>query len=191
MDNIRETDSAEHGPRTIKVSMVSLKWGDVLSTLLPGSLALFSIAPFFPSLNKVMLNLEKVSPIEGFALLIASTLAGGVLEAFTRITWEKLLVWLHPPCDALSNLNSTNLDLYERGVQSSYKYVTFYANFAWAMIVLLVGRVSTGRAHLRSVSSGILLLVISILLVTSYVQWTYYVNYQKKIFGRSALTHVE
>jgi hypothetical protein len=164
--------------------MLSLKWGDVLSTLLPGALALFAISPYFPLLNNEIQNIDKISVSGGFALLIASALAGGLLEALTRITWERW--WLQKRCpssDALSSLTPTNLDLYERGVQSSYKYVTFYANFAWAVLTLLIVRLVRGVARC-SVASVLLITVIAVLLWASHVQWTYFVNYQKKLFSK-------
>jgi hypothetical protein len=162
--------------------MVSLKWGDVLSTLLPGTVALFAVAPYFPLLNDRINNLDNIGVAGGFALLIASALAGGFLEAFTRITWERfVLVRLCRPRDILSNLNAENIDLYERGVQGSYKYATFYANFAWATILLLFTRIDHGAA-ICSVATALLAGMVVILLLASYVQWTYYVNYQTKVF---------
>jgi hypothetical protein len=167
--------------------MVSLKWGEVLSTLLPGAVALFAIAPYFPVLSVWFEKLDKGGIAVGVMLLMASALAGGVLEAVTRIIWEPY--WLVKRCkppDALSNLDSTNLELYERGVQSSYKYVTFYANFAWATLLLLVRNLQYTRWF--SISNFILAAAIIILLRASHVQWRYYVNYQKKLFNRSKLS---
>ena len=66
---------------TTTISMVSLKWGDVLSTLLPGAVALVAIAPFFPLLHEQILNPSGLGLGAGVALLMASALAGGVLEA--------------------------------------------------------------------------------------------------------------
>jgi hypothetical protein len=90
--------------------MLSLKWGDVLSTLLPGAVALLAVAPYFPSLASRMENIDKAEPAVGLVLVIAATLAGGVLEAFTRITWEPF--WLMRRCkplgEALSNLSPEN-----------------------------------------------------------------------------------
>ena len=63
--------------------MVSLKWGDVLSTLLPGSVALFAIARYFPLLHEQMLHLNDIEIGSGLALLIAAALVGGLLEAVT------------------------------------------------------------------------------------------------------------
>jgi len=164
--------------------MVSLKWSDVLSTLLPGTVALFAVAPYFPSLRDRINNLDKIGVAGGFALLIGAALAGGILEAFTRLTWERFwLVRRCRPTDILSNLTAQNVELYERGVQNSYKYVTFYANFAWATILLLLRRLHLG-AHICSTGTFILVAVIAILLLASHVQWTYYVNYQNKVFGR-------
>lgn len=165
--------------------MVSLKWGDVLSTLLPGALALFAIASYFPSLDARMRSLKDVSVAEGFAFLIGAVLIGGVLEAFTRVTWERwVLVRFCPSKDILGKLNSGNVDLYERGVQSSYKYATFYANFAWATALLLLSRWHVGYA-VWSLLTLLLLVLVTLLLRASYVQWTYYVNYQTKVFERT------
>ena len=171
----------------VDVSMVPLKWGDVLSTLLPGAVALFAVAPCFPVLSDWFNKIDKAGLVVGMMLLIAAALAGGVLEAITRIFWEKW--WLTKKCpspDALSNLNKDNLDLYERGVQSSYKWVTFYANFAWATTLLLVSHLiySPNRFSFGTV---ILAISIAVLLRASHVQWTYYVNYLNKIFARSKL----
>jgi hypothetical protein len=164
--------------------MVSLKWGDFLSTLLPGCVALFAISPYFGRLDAIAKNLDKAGPVTGLVLLIASALVGGVLEAVTRITWEPWwLVRRCKPIDSLSNLTPDNLELYERGVQSSYKHVTFYANFAWATVLLLVSRWQQG-GRLFSIGTLILGLGLVVLLRASHVQWTYFVDYQKKLFGK-------
>jgi hypothetical protein len=106
-----------------------------------------------------------------------------VLEAFTRIAWERhWLVRCCRPIDVLSKLNNANIALYERGVQSSYKYVTFYANTAWATALLLIGHLYLGQKFI-SISTAILVTTIAVLLIASHVQWTYYVNYQNKVFG--------
>src|SRR5687767_10031550 len=90
----------------VSVSMVSLKWGDVLSTVLPGAVALYAVAPCFPSLDGQIKSINTAGPITGLALLMAAALSGGVLEAFTRIIWEPFwLVRCCKPPDALSNLN--------------------------------------------------------------------------------------
>ncbi len=165
--------------------MLSLKWGDILSMLLPGTVAVFALAPYFPLLNNWIHSIDK--PTVGLALLIASALAGGVLEAITRVAWEPF--WLMKRCkppDTLSDLNTENLDLYERGVQSSYKYVTFYANLAWATILLLIGRVEYPSTR-WSIGTLIVGIVSAVLLRASHMQWKYFVNYQKKVFKRSNL----
>jgi hypothetical protein len=113
---------------------------------------------------------------------MVAALTGGVLEAITRIFWERF--WLLPHCkppDVLPRLGEKNLDLYERGVESSYKYVTFYANFAWALIVLILSRLHSGD---KPCSAVVWLLAITaiVLLRASHVQWTYFVNYLNKVF---------
>jgi hypothetical protein len=121
-------------------------------------------------------------------LLIAASLVGGILEAFTRVIWERLWLirWCRPP-DILPKLNINNLDLYERGVQSSYKYVTFYANFAWAIALVFAGRLFTGDKIwpvITFVINFTLVIIFMLLLVASHIQWTYFVNYQKKVFDK-------
>lgn len=169
--------------------MIPAKFGDVLSTILPGALAIFAIAQYFPTLNDQIQKLDKAGATLGLVLLMAAALAGGVLEAFTRITWEPY--WLRRKCkptsDALSCLSAENLDLYERGVQSSYKWVTFYANFAWASTILWISRLTHSSTRF-SIGTLIITLTIVVLLRASYVQWTYFVNYQNKVFGRSKLS---
>jgi hypothetical protein len=98
--------------------MLSLKWGDFLSMLLPGTVVLFALRVWFPALNSRVNNLKDVGIAEGFAFMIAAAVIGGVLEALTRVTWEKLVLRkrCRPSVDVLSVLSSTNLDLYERGV---------------------------------------------------------------------------
>jgi len=145
----------------------------------------FAVAPYFPLLTDWIQKIDK--PTVGLALLIASALAGGVLEAITRILWEPF--WLMKRCkppDTLSYLNADNLDLYERGVQSSYKYVTFYANFAWATFSLFTARLlhAATRWSIGTLMTGIVTVV---LLRASHMQWKYFVNYQNKVFNRSKL----
>lgn len=165
--------------------MVSLKWGDALSIFLPGTVAILAVAPYFPLVEKLIGALESGSVGAGAALLVAATLAGGILEAVTRITWERY--WLTKRCpspDVLPLLNGENLELYERGVQGSYKWVTFYANLAWGTTLLLASRLHQGT-QVFSVSTLALVVTIGILLRASHVQWTYFVNYITKVFGRA------
>ena len=54
----------------VNVSMVSLKWGDAISVLLPGALALFALAGFFPALDARISNIEQIGTAFGFALLM-------------------------------------------------------------------------------------------------------------------------
>ena len=167
----------------VNVSMVSLKWGDVLSMLLPGAVALFAISPYFPLLDERIRKMDQAGTgtALALALLIAAALAGGILEALTRITWEKFwLVRRCPSKDVLPHLRADNIELYERGVQGSYKWVTFYANFAWAMILLLISRLQH-VPNRCSFANLIIVLSILVLLFASHVQWTYYVNYQTKV----------
>ena len=64
----------------VNVSMVSVKWGDVLSMFLPDTVALLALSSWIPELHERFVNLKTVSVAEGFALLIGSVLAGGILE---------------------------------------------------------------------------------------------------------------
>jgi hypothetical protein len=163
--------------------MVSLEWSNVLSTLLPGALALFALVGFSPRLYARILDFEHVGTVMGFALLMAAVLIGELLGVFTRLVWERY--WLIPHCnppDALKSLRAENLDLYDRGVKNNYKYATFYANFAWATILLIASRFRQGD---KACSAVIWFLMIAtvILLRGSHVQWTYFVNYLRKVFA--------
>jgi hypothetical protein len=170
--------------------MVTLKWGDVLSMLLPGSVALLAVSRYFPLLESHIANISQATLGSGVALLLAAALAGGILEGLTRITWEKLyLVKRCPlPKGILEKLKPDNIELYERSVQGSYKWATFYANFAFATCMLIVSRALNGQFY--STANLILLISMAILLTASYVQWTYFVNYQTKVFGGTP-NHVE
>lgn len=178
---VGEMGNARSASITVNVSMVSLKWGDVLSSLLPGALVIFALSQHVDLLGTQIRALENITLATGFALLIFSALAGGVLEAITRITWERWLVsWHTTEFDVLKRLTSDNIVLYERGVQSSYKWVTFYSNFAWAVLVLFVSLLIKFPVALWW--SALLVAIFSILLRASYIQWTYFVNYQNKVF---------
>lgn len=183
--------SAQSQTQRVNVSMVSLKWGNVISTLLPGALALFAVAGFFPAFYAHIYDIEKISATFGIVLLMAAALMGGLLEALTRVIWERF--WLLPHCkphDALRTLKAENLELYERAVESNYKYVTFYANFAWATLLLLGSRLHSGD---KPCSAVIWLLAIAsmALLRASHVQWTYFVNYLSKVFPERSADNVE
>jgi len=171
--------------------MVSLKWGEVLSTLLPGAVALFAIAPYFPTLKDRIDHVSGAGLEGGIVLIMACALAGGVLEAFNRLTWEPyVLVKRCKSPDALSGLTPENMELYERGVQSSYKYCTFYSNFGLAMVLLLISHLQFS-INKWSIGTGIIAGTIGVLFRASFVQWKYFVNYQTKVFCRVARTHVE
>jgi hypothetical protein len=174
----------------VDVSMVSLKWGDVLSILFPGVVALYAISPYFPALSERIQRIEQITPTFGLVLLIAACLAGGILGAITRILWEPF--WLMRRCRVSREVMqrvTANKDMYERLVENSYKYVTFYSNLAWATIILFFARMQQG-ARICSAGSLILLLVVIILIRASHVQWTYYVKSMEQ-FYREEMAHVE
>lgn len=163
--------------------MVSLKWGDVLSTVLPGSVAVFAVAPMFPPFWALVVDLNNAGLATGIAFLFSAAIAGGFLEGITRVTWDRWITSKCKPHDALTGLNKDNLELYERGVQSSYKYVTFYANLAWAVSMLLVSyMLHSPRPNI--VALALLIVSPAVLLDASFVQWTYFVTYQKKVFPK-------
>ncbi len=163
--------------------MVSLKWGDVLSAVLPGAVGVFALAPWFPPFWALIADINHAEWTTGVAFLFAAAITGGVIEGLTRISWERWLCRVHPPAPGvLSRLTPVNLPLYERSVDSSYKYVTFYANLAWAVFGVAITFV------FKSPNAGafpcvLLILIIGILLRASFVQWTYFVNYQSQVFG--------
>jgi hypothetical protein len=163
--------------------MVSLKWGDVLSAVLPGAVGVLAIAPWIPSVWSLIIEFNRLEWTTGVAFLFAAAIVGGVLEGLTRISWEKWISKRRPlPSGVLASLTPENLPLYERSVDTSYKYVTFYANLAWALLGLGI-TVAAKWPHARYRTSGLLIVVVGILLRASFVQWTYFVNYQTQVFG--------
>ena len=63
-------------------------------------------------LHEQMLHLNDIEIGSGLALLIAAALVGGLLEAVTRITWERWwLVKRCPPMDVLPNLTAENMEV--------------------------------------------------------------------------------
>jgi multisubunit Na+/H+ antiporter MnhG subunit len=175
----------------VEVSMVSLKWGDVLSLLLPGVVALFAISPYFPALYERVLKIDQASSTFGVVLLVGAAIAGGVLGAFTRIVWEPF--WLmrrhRVPPEVMKRVKE-NKDLYERLVENSYKYVTFYANLAWATIILCATRIQQGMSW-HGGGTVILVLTIIILVIASHVQWSYYVKSMNQFYSEGELPNVE
>ena len=174
--------------------MLPLKWGDALSMILPGAVALVGLREYISGLDVWMSRIgadgqvTSAALLVGVALLMVATVVGGILEAFTRVGWEKhLLVKKCPlPRGALRSLREKpgRIALYERGVQSSYKWVTAHANTAWALSIVLIARLHNGPDRC-SVINAVLLLVVALLLYASYVQWTYFVNYQTQVFTES------
>ena len=174
--------------------MVPLKWGDALSMVLPGAIALFGVRAYIPILDSWLHAITTPSSSNAFllggALLMSAAVAGGVLEAFTRIGWERLFLVKScpPPRGVLEALNENPglVDLYERGVQSSYKWVTAHANTAWALLMVVAGRVVQGETMWSSTHT-LILSSVPVLLLASYVQWTYFVNYQERVFLKRRL----
>ena len=57
----------------------------------PGALVIFALSQHVDLLGTQIRTLENITLATGFSLLIFSVLAGGVLEAITRIAWEQWL----------------------------------------------------------------------------------------------------
>lgn len=175
-------------PGSVKVnlSMVSVKWGDVLSAILPGSVLVLAIAPWFPDFWKLVADINQAQLSTGVAFLFAAAIGGGILDGFTRITWEQF--WLckrmRPPKDTLDNVTPENLPLYEMVVQSSYKYAMFYANLAWACLALAVTYPLKFPLH-RFTVPLLLVVLAGMLLRASHIQWKYYVGHVSSLFSRS------
>lgn len=188
---------------TVTYKMVSLRWGDAMAVILPGSVALLALAPLSPALIGLLEALPDVSFTVGFVLLIAAALAGGVLEALTRIVVERL--YIHgvkiparsvslpngnkiPPRDVevleritlpKYRVTAENLPIYDRGVQASYKYFSFYSNAALATLFLLLSR----WAEASWPQNVMLWAVMVVLFRAAYVQLGYYARSLSKLPG--------
>ena len=157
--------------------------------LLPGAIALLGLQAYIPIVGTWVDSISDTGNsntlLLGGALLMSAAFAGGVLEAFTRIGWERLFLLKSCPAprgvlEAL-NENPRLVELYERGVQGSYKWVTAHANTAWALLLVAAGRVAEGEA-IWSNTHGLIISTVVVLLIASYLQWTYFVNYQRLVF---------
>lgn len=184
--------------QTIKVEfqMVSLKWGDALSTMLPGSVALLALALLLkPPAWIANELLGEVNAAGGVALLVAAALCGAVLEGITRVLWEpKVLLKYQPAPSVLSQLTPENVALYERGVQSSYKWVTFHANAGTAFVLLTFAFAVRSDAMSPSIIVGSILgtgLIAIVLFRASYIQWGYYCNYMSKVFSSNGVRNAD
>ena len=73
------------------MQFLPMKPGDILSLILPGSIALVGLQAFVPTLELWISKIPSGDStfILAGALLVCASAAGLVLEAITRITWEK------------------------------------------------------------------------------------------------------
>lgn len=65
-------------------------------------------------------------------------------------------------------------------VENNYKWSTFYANAAWAFLIISFGSAVPGGGRLAA------LFAVGVLLRASYVQWTYFVGYVEAMFTDNA-----
>lgn len=180
---------------TIRTNMsaLSLKWGDALSMVLPGMVALLAVGPYTPTLNSWLLGLPEAGLGVVAALVVAATAIGGILEAITRVLWVHIFnIRRTVGVDALALLgkNPELLDLYERGVQVTYKWTTFYTNMGTAVLLVSLSRFHHGPDRLTFVNVALLTVTV-VLFRAAWVQWTIHVNYIEKVFGRGDDTDAE
>lgn len=182
------TGAAAHTVIRLNMSALSLKWGDALSMVLPGLVALLAVGPYVPTLNSWLSNLAEAKLGVLAALAVSAMAAGGMLEAITRVLWAELFnKFRRVRVDALSVLgeNHDYLDLYERGVQVAYKWTTFYTNMGTAMAMVLMSRLHQGP-EIFSVINVLISAMTGILFRAAWVQWRIYANYVEKVFGDKA-----
>ena len=120
------------------------------------------------------------------ALLVAATAIGGMLEAITRVLWVHLFNKHRTvSVDALSLLGKHPelLDLYDRGVQVTYKWTTFYTNMGTAVLLVFLSRLHLGPDRIVLVNAGLVVMT-AVLFRAAWVQWTIYANYVEKVFAR-------
>lgn len=121
--------------------MVTLAWGDLLSLVLPGAVALLGVQRLYPAFN-LLENPNAITVSGGFFLLFAATLAGAVLEGMRRVLFDELLRKRASTkgSNLYAYITPANQALFEMLVQSSYKYQTFYGNLCCALYFVLTMR---------------------------------------------------
>ena len=148
--------------------MVTLRWGDIISILLPGVVALFGLREFVPLLKQMSVSLNNLTLSSGVLLLICAGIAGGVIDALRRVLLEKWLIRVYTrlrkrnsalasegivcchndvlcrenPADrnVFYHLSPQNLPLFESGVENSWRYYVFYCNLGFAVLFALFVR---------------------------------------------------
>ena len=128
---------------------MKLSWGDFIALVLPGAVVLLSLQQFIPTINKLLQDPNAIKVPGGLFLLAAAALAGGILEAIRRVVIDELLVnrlrsFRPVPNDAERSmfyyLTSQTITVFNNAVDSSYKYYSFYANLALALLLTVLAR---------------------------------------------------
>lgn len=143
--------------------MVTLTWSDALAVMLPGVLLVIGLARLSVDswVAQLLSDPSKLSVTDAGAIVVASALAGGVLDGGRRVFLDfllpKAMTWLRvhmhssaskpPPRDddpepggIYGYVTPDNLPLFEFLVQQSYKYYTFYGNLCLSIGLLLIAR---------------------------------------------------
>jgi len=122
--------------------MVSITLGNALSLVLPGILVILAFGHFDVTVESLLKSPANLTAVESGVLVAMAGLAGGVIDALRRVTLDQLLPRTSE--SIYGYLTVENLPLFEAGVENSYKYYTFYANLAFAALILLLVRLTTG-----------------------------------------------
>jgi len=159
--------------------MVQVAWGNVLSVFLPGVVVLFAMqwieTPFAPLFARP----AKLSATSAACLVVLATLAGGILEALRRCTFDVFMgrtINTERP-GIFEFLTPENHAMYQTGVENSYKYYTFYGNLIWAFVFLVCVRL-----YYR-VAGPVDLLFLAIVVVLGRAAWLQYLAFERRIDG--------
>jgi hypothetical protein len=131
--------------------MITLAWGNVLSILLPGIVAVLALRHLDPTIGALLAHPDKLGAGAGASILFLAALCGGVLEAVSRVvfdTWVPAL-WQRTPAPSDGSpgprsvyeyVTPENQAVFQAAVENSYKYANFYGNLSMAMGFLMATR---------------------------------------------------
>jgi hypothetical protein len=156
----------------------------------PGFVTVLALSHVETTTKYLLANPTMLNAAGAVWLLAIAIVSGGVVDAIRRTVVDRLIVRLKPIEPWQNYLTPQNRELFaEEGVQNSYKYYEFYANFALSIVALLALRRFGGPlqlwpvfkrpTHLPPVELLDVLLAGTLLALcgAAWTQWGYFVDF--------------